>query len=188
MSDTASPPAALPTTRTCPFDPPAELARLRAEQPVSRLVFADGSAGWLVTDHALARQVLADPRFSSRGDLLRSPLRQREPEPPVPGMFIFMDPPEHHRYRKLLTGQFTVRRMNQLEAEVSRIVEERLDAMEQHGPPVDLVDVFALPVATQLICQPLGVPYEQHETFERQASAMLSLAAGPAADAAGEGV
>ncbi|WP_372502998.1 hypothetical protein [Streptomyces rhizoryzae] len=55
----------LPTGRRAeaPFDPPPELARLRERTPLSRLDHSDGHAGWLVTSHALVREVLADPRF-----------------------------------------------------------------------------------------------------------------------------
>lgn len=52
---------ALPTER--PLDPPPGLARLREEGPLS---YPDGHVGWVVTGHALARLVLADPRFSGR--------------------------------------------------------------------------------------------------------------------------
>ena len=63
----------------------------------------------------------------------------------APGFFIGMDPPEHTRYRRLLTGQFTVRRMRRLEPRIERITAEQLDAMEPPGPPADLVPAFALP-------------------------------------------
>ena len=56
-------PMSLPTTRTTPFDPPAALAALRVEEPVSPLLYADGHVGWLVTDYDLARAVLNDARF-----------------------------------------------------------------------------------------------------------------------------
>jgi cytochrome P450 len=70
--DTA--PVALPTKRTpgCPFAPPAELAQLRADHPVTPLAFPDGHVGWLVTGYDAARTVLADPRFSTRAELKRS--------------------------------------------------------------------------------------------------------------------
>jgi cytochrome P450 len=46
-----------------------------------------------------------------------------------------MDLPEHTRFRRLLTGQFTAQRMNQLEPRIAQIVEERLDAMLRAGLP-----------------------------------------------------
>src|SRR4051812_19076122 len=92
-----------------PLDPPAELFQ---REPLSRLHYAGGHTGWLVTSHSLARAVLADQRFSARTELRKGVLREiTDPRPARPGSFIGMDPPEHGHYRKLLTGQFTVRRM-----------------------------------------------------------------------------
>lgn len=59
----AAVPISLPTKRTELFDPPFELARLRDEQPLRRVLHRDGKVGWLVTNHALARVVLTDPRL-----------------------------------------------------------------------------------------------------------------------------
>lgn len=159
----------VPTTRSTPFDPPAELA---AAPPISRLQFADGSPGWLVTDYAAARFVLSDPRFSSRLDLVRNPIRASAPTT-MPGAFLFMDPPDHTRYRRLLTGQFTLRRMRELEPAITTIAADRLDALEKAGPPADLVRLFALPLASLVICSLLGVPYETHERFEQASHAMV---------------
>src|SRR3712207_1967038 len=106
--------ASFPTERERVLDPPDELGRLRARAPMNRMTYADGHEGWLVTGYAAARAILADPRFSSRPELLHSPILQRALRPEdmtvPPGFFIRTDPPEHTRFRRLLTGQFTVRR------------------------------------------------------------------------------
>ncbi len=162
----------VPTTRENPFDPPAELV---ARPPVSRLRHRDGTLGWLVTGHAAARFVLTDPRFSSRSDLARSPIRTSSPAV-VPGAFLFMDPPGHTRYRRLLAGRFTLRRMRELEPRIIEIAGARLDALAAAGPPADLVSLFALPLASLVICELLGVPYAAHERFERASHAMVDPA------------
>jgi cytochrome P450 len=159
----------LPTTRENPFDPPKLLA---TAPPISRLDYPDGSRGWLVTDRAAARFVLSDPRFSSRADLVKSPIRDTQTEV-FPGAILFMDPPDHGRYRKLLAGQFTLRRMRMLEPRIAEITAARLDALEAAGQPADLVRVFALPLASLVICELLGVPYSSHERFEQASYAML---------------
>ena len=145
----------------CPFDPPAEFAALRAEHPIIRWTFPDGHDGWLVTSHELARAVLADNRLSRRAELMHSPLNNatqgQMPPPAEPGMFISMDPPEHARYRHQLIGQFTVRRMRLLTERVTEITSGCLDAMAEHGPGVDLVPTFALPVPAEVISELLGV-------------------------------
>lgn len=173
-------PITLPVERITPLEPPAELRTLREERPMSRLAFPDGHVGWLVTRYASARAVLADQRFSARRELRRFPLggaRQQMMEPTPRGMFIGNDPPDHTRYRKLLTGQFTVRRMKGLLPRIEEIVHARLDAMEQAGPPVDLVAEYALPIPSQVICELLGVPYGDRDVFERNTRIMLSMTA-----------
>jgi cytochrome P450 len=129
--------------------------------------------GWLVSSHALARSVLADPRFSSRYDLMHHPFadfRDAELPPALPGYFLTLDPPAHTRYRRLLTGKFTVRRMAQLTSRVEQITASHLDAMAQHGPPTDLVQAFAYPIPALTICALLGVPNADHELFQRLAT------------------
>ena len=92
-----------------------------------------------------------------------------------PGQFIRMDPPEHTRYRRLLTGQFTVRRMNALTPRIEQIVADHLDAMAKMARPVDLVENFALPVPSLVICELLGVPYADRDLFQRLSRALLSM-------------
>ncbi|MFJ5678964.1 cytochrome P450 [Streptomyces sp. NPDC093097] len=169
----------LPLTRPtgCPFDPPAELAELREEQPLRRMRYPDGHLGWLATGHSVARAVAADPRFSSRYELMHLPFPGTENVtlPPAPiGDLTGIDPPEHTRYRRLLMGKFTVRRMRQLTARAEQITAEHLDAMERHGPPVDLVTAFAHPLPALMICELLGVPYAERALFQHHVTAATS--------------
>ncbi|PNE42771.1 cytochrome P450 [Streptomyces noursei] len=182
MSETVRIPHGLPTERDAgPFDPPRDLTRLREGRPVSPLVFPDGHEGWLVTGYDAVRQLMADTRFSSRQDIgvLHLPYEtpgmpaMTEPSPQVPGLFVAMDPPDHTRLRRKLTGAFTVRRMKQLEAHIGDIVERQLDEMARLAPPVDLVKEFALPVPSLVICELLGVPYEDRETFQANSAQIL---------------
>ncbi|MGW5385588.1 cytochrome P450 [Nocardia sp. NPDC003963] len=182
MSDTTAIPHGLPTDRDAgPFDPPSALTRLRETRPVSPLLFPDGHAGWLVTGYDAVRKLLADTRFSSRLDIgvLHAldatpdmPV-QTEPSPQIPGMFVAMDPPDHTRLRRKLIGAFTVRRMKELEEHIADVVERQLDEMERLAPPVDLVRAFALPVPSLVICELLGVPYADRETFQVNSAKFL---------------
>jgi cytochrome P450 len=167
-----------PLGRTCPFDPPAEYRTLREQAPIADVTLPDGLPGVLVTRYADIRAVLSDPRFSSRRRQVR--IGAAEPDgaplpPPAPGMFIMMDAPEHTRFRRQLTGQFTVRRMQQLAPAVERIVAEQLDAMAGAEGPVDLVQAFALPVPSLVICELLGVPYADREEFQHGSARMLKV-------------
>nr|WP_245812381.1 cytochrome P450 [Actinophytocola xinjiangensis] len=172
----------MPTDRAHPLDPPVGL---RARAPVSRLPYPDGHLGWLVTGHDAARAVLADPRLSARAELRHSPVSATGPaDPAPPGVFIAMDPPDHTRYRRLLTGQFTVRRMRLLEPLIERHTTEHLDAMRRQGPPVDLVEAFALPIPSLAICDLLGVPHSDRDRFQRDTAVIASLDTTPARTAA----
>ncbi|MEC3978233.1 cytochrome P450 [Amycolatopsis sp. H20-H5] len=182
MSQPVPVPQGLPMERDAgPFDPPRHLTRLRETRPVSPLVFPDGHEGWIVTGYDAVRQLLADTRFSSRQDIgvLHLPYETpgmpvpTEPSPQIPGLFIAMDPPDHTRLRRRLTGAFTVKRMKQLEAHIIDVVERQLDELARLTPPVDLVKEFALPVPSLVICELLGVPYADRESFQDNAAQFM---------------
>ncbi|MFL6123157.1 cytochrome P450 [Actinophytocola sp.] len=182
MTQTVPVPHGLPMERDAsPFDPPREITRLRDARPVSPLVFPDGHEGWLVTGYDAVRQVMADTRFSSRQDIgvMHMPYETpgmpaaTEPSPPMPGVFIAMDPPDHSRLRKRLTGAFTVKRMKTLEEHITDITERQLDHLARLAPPVDLVKEFALPVPSLVICELLGVPYADRENFQVNSAKFL---------------
>ncbi|MFD0163651.1 cytochrome P450 [Streptomyces decoyicus] len=182
MSRTVPVPQGLPMERDAgPFAPPRDISRLREARPVSPMVFPDGHEGWIVTGYDAVRRLMADTRFSSRQDIgvLHVPYETpgmpapTEPSPQIPGVFIAMDPPDHTRLRRKLTGAFTVKRMKQLEEHISDIVERQLDELARLAPPVDLVKEFALPVPSLVICALLGVPYADRETFQGNSAKFL---------------
>ncbi|MBG0831506.1 cytochrome P450 [Planomonospora sp. ID67723] len=179
MNDSVHTLTAMPTARQpgCPFDPPAELIEAREHGPISRFPFPSGHQGWLVTGYDLVRSVLADPRFSSRKELMRHhPLidyGEIEVPPASPGEFLLMDEPQHSRYRKPLVGKFTARRMRLLTERIEQITADHLDAMEKAGPPVDLVTAFAKPIPTLVICELLGVPYADRGFFQENIDKFL---------------
>ncbi|MGA5170127.1 MULTISPECIES: cytochrome P450 [Streptomyces] len=174
MSEPPHTVTALPAQRRpgCPFDPPAELTEARRHAPISRYTHPGGKPGWLITGYDLVRSVLADPRFSSRKDLLNVVDFALPPAPP--GEFLLMDEPQHERYRKPLVSRFTARRMRLLTERIEQITTACLDAMEQAGPPADLVTAFAKPIPTIVICELLGVPYEDRDSFQEQIDAFMN--------------
>lgn len=169
---------ALPTARRpgCPFDPPEELIDARRHGPISRYIFPGGRPGWLITGYDLVRAVLADSRFSSRKELMLHPsidVTGMELPAAPPGEFLLMDEPRHGRYRRPLAGKFTARRMRLLGERVEQITAEHLDAMAKAGPPVDLVTAFAKPIPAIIICELLGVPYQDRGLFQAQIEMFL---------------
>ncbi|MEO3889243.1 cytochrome P450 [Nonomuraea sp. B5E05] len=172
-------PMQLPTAREHPFDPPTPLRDLAAAGPLHPLAFPDGHIGWVATSRDLARVVLADQRFSARQDLrhlpFENPLGEDTAAPMLPGMFLRLDPPDHTRYRRLLTAHFTVRRLDRLTPRIQQIADECLDAMERAGSPADLVQHFSLPIPSLVICELLGVPYADRAEFQGATATMASL-------------
>ncbi|MEV6232894.1 cytochrome P450 [Saccharopolyspora shandongensis] len=175
MTRTVPVPRGLPMERNAgPFDPPREISLLREARPVSPMLFPDGHEGWLVTGYEAVRQLMADTRFSSRQDIgvIHVPYETpgmpaaTEPSPQMPGLFVAMDPPDHTRLRRKLTGAFTVKRMRMLEEQIIAVTERQLDELARLTPPVDLVKEFALPVPSLVICELLGVPYADRENFQ----------------------
>jgi pentalenic acid synthase len=165
-----------PQNRTCPYNPPTGYrSERRGPQPVSPARLFDGRTVWLVTGHAEARSLLTDRRLSSDREnphfpffaerVASSSLRRVE--------LIGVDDPEHNVQRRMLIPSFTVRRTASLRPQIRETVDRLLDAMVKQGPPADLVDSFALPVPSMVICALLGVPYEDHEFFEAQSRKLL---------------
>jgi cytochrome P450 len=157
----------------CPFDPPPGLRTLA---PVSRVRLWDGSTPWLVTRHAGVRAILADSRVSAdtrRAGYPHSSAGARARRTQAPS-FIGMDDPDHARLRRMVTGTFAIRRVDALRPSIQRIVDEHIDALLAGPRPVDLVQAFALPVPSLVICQLLGVPYAEHDFFQRRARVLVS--------------
>ncbi|WP_327152101.1 cytochrome P450 [Nocardia sp. NBC_01329] len=85
-----------------------------------------------------------------------------------------MDQPQHGRYRKPLASKFTARRMRLLTERIERITVDHLDAMEKAGPPTDLVTAFARPIPAVMICELLGVPYQDRGSFQENVESFMS--------------
>ncbi|MGK4585689.1 cytochrome P450 [Kitasatospora sp. HPMI-4] len=169
---------------TCPFSPPPAYEEAhRTTGPISRVSLWDGSQCWLLTGHRQARFVLGDRRFSADirhpGFPILFPGRRELVTRSTP-TFIRLDDPEHARQRRLLTGDFIIKRVEAMRPQIQQIVDETLDRMIARGGPADLVRDYALPVPSLVICLLLGVPYEDHEFFQKQSHALLSLSSTPA--------
>ncbi len=164
----------------CPFstpygrddlvDPPAELMRVSAEEPITRVQLLNGETGWLTSNYELARSVLTDRRFSAQrlygrqpfGDLERW-LAEGRAEEGRPPHLNESDPPEHTRRRRSIMSHLTVHRVQERGDEVQAIVDDCLDAMEEAGSPTDFMEHFARPMPALVLCELFGVPAEDRE-------------------------
>ncbi|MEV4601783.1 cytochrome P450 [Amycolatopsis sp. NPDC049253] len=165
----------------CPFDPPPELERRLHDEPVSRVRIWDGSEPWLFTRYEDVRALLRDSRVSADTDLPGYP-------PQSPGVaarrkrakaFISMDDPDHASQRRMLTADFMVKKVERLRPRIQKIVDELIDDMLAGPKPADLVQAFALPLPSLVICELLGVPYEDRALFHRLSKVLISQEATP---------
>ncbi|MFI0900017.1 cytochrome P450 [Streptomyces sp. NPDC020983] len=161
--------------RACPFDPSPDLRRMREKDGLPRVrvlhpVLGEVEAA-VVTRYDDVRAAFAHPRLVTGNGI--------DPDQPrtlynQPGFLLAYSGAEHARLRGMLTRSFTVRQVERLLPTMEAIIEDHLDAMEQQGPGVDLVEAFALPIPSLAICELLEVPYATRSMFQRCSQVIMS--------------
>jgi cytochrome P450 len=128
-------------------------------------------------------EVLRHP--SSSSDRLKSTMARRalengtvpRPRPLGPPGFLFLDPPDHTRLRKLVSKAFAPNVVSALQPDITSLVDGLLDRVAEKGE-FEVVDDLAHPLPVAVICRLLGVPLEDEPQFSR-ASALLAQALDP---------
>ena len=158
--------AQLPFAQAHPLATAPGLRALQSRGPIHRVRTAVGDDAWMVTGHALLRQLMDDDRLgrshpepgtaARSGDsaLFGGPLGEFETEAA-----------DHARMRALLQPHFTPKHMRSLAPKLDALIAGRLDELEKHGCPADLHAEVALPVPILVICDLLGVPYSDRDQF-----------------------
>jgi cytochrome P450 len=137
-----------------------------------RIQMPHGEPAWLATRYADARLVYGDRRFSRAVAAEHDEPRMQAGR--IDGGILSMDPPDHTRLRTLVAKAFTVRRVEQVRPRARDIAIGLVKDMIAEGPPVDLVDRFALPLPVAVICELLGVPVEDRPKFRVWSDNVLS--------------
>jgi pentalenolactone synthase len=147
-----------------------------AVSAITRVRTQVGDKAWLVLRYDLVKQLLADPRLGrSHPDPSRAPR--------ISNSILFGGPMEayeteqadHAQMRALLTPFFSARRMEELRPRVGTLIDRLLDAMAQLKPPVDLHEALSFPLPVLVICELLGVPDQDRETFRMWSTEMADL-------------
>src|ERR1700712_914540 len=174
----------LPRVPGCPLAPPAEFAEWRAADGLQRVSW-HGRPTWVISRYEDIRAALVDPRLSA--DTIPDEFKTASPDNNLPQIFPRIDDPEHNRLRRMMMRDFTFRRAEAMRPHIQQLVDGFLDDMIAAGPPADLVADFALPVPSLVISLLLGVPYEDHEFFQRCSTRGLDSRSTDAEKAAANG-
>lgn len=122
--------------------------------------------GYVTADHAVVRHVLTSDDFRTGLPTAQGPLgrisRWAAPttlHPVEPPSLLVTEPPDHTRYRKLVTRVFTMRAVERLRERTEEIAADLLDSLEEQASgPVDLVETYCSVLPVTVIAEILGVP------------------------------
>ncbi len=141
---------------------------LRAAGPIRR----DERQGVMqVVDHETSAAVLADPATYS-SDLSSLAPTQEDFATFTQGNFVGMDPPEHRKLRALVSQAFTPRVVQGLEPRIEAVCDQLLNSVADHDR-FDLVETLAYPLPIIVIAELLGIPAEEHRTFQDWAGVLF---------------
>jgi cytochrome P450 len=132
---------------------------------------------YMLSRYADASAIVRDPALSNNernSDLYQAFVEANPEHRPGPfddefgqAVILFLDPPDHTRLRGLVSKAFTPKVIGRLRPRIEQIVEERLDAVATRGDGrMDVVTDLAYPLPVVIICELLGVPPEDHATFQ----------------------
>jgi cytochrome P450 len=162
--------------KNAPLDPPAQYTELREYNPITRVSLWEGRlTPWLVTRWEHARAVLGSPAFSANASLPGAPSFVEGAGQGPRGFFVSYDDPVHAAMRRALTREFMVRRIDALRPAITRLTDELLSALGKLQAPTDFVEHFSLPLPSLVICELLGVPYEDHSFFQTYSKALVTF-------------
>lgn len=157
---------------------PKEYTELQATCPVARVKMPYGGEALLLTRHADVTKAANDTRrcgtiLSSDGDVPRQEVSSRTRE----GSLFTVTPERHNQIRRLVTQAFTVKHANEMRPGVIALTNRLIDEMEHKGPPADLYEDYAIKTPMAVICELLGIPYEDEKLFREWGRDLLSRTA-----------
>ncbi|MGW6317600.1 cytochrome P450 [Streptomyces sp. NPDC055099] len=150
--------------------------QVQDDRPLCPVRMPYGDPAVLATRYEDVKTVLGDPRFHRAVPAGRD--QPRVTPEVIPMGLMEMDPPDHTRIRRLIAGAFTARRAEQQRPAAQALAHTLLDTMLAAGSPADLVESFCVPLPIGVICDLLGVPFEDRATFHQWILAMNELLSG----------
>jgi cytochrome P450 len=151
------------------LDPFPHYETIRAKGP-----FYDNGFAFSTVSHPVATTVLRSPDFGVIGGfagnaprwlLLAQAIGGHGPLGPVePPSMLTVDPPDHARYRKLVSRAFTARAVASLRSRTEGIADELLNGLAARGE-VDLMAEYASLLPATVIAEMLGAPVAMSRQF-----------------------
>jgi cytochrome P450 len=149
------------------------LAALAREYPAFRMRAPHGGECWMFTRYEDVRAVQTDHRFS-RAAMIGKDVARTSAYPLQGESILGMDPPDHTRVRRLVSREFTARRVELLRPRAQEFVDDLLDTIEAAGSPAELISQLAEPLPILMICELLGVEYEDRDMFRGWATCFMT--------------
>jgi cytochrome P450 len=157
--------------------PPAEYAERRATCPFGQVRLPSGDPAILLLKYRDVAAAMADPRLSHNLTAPDAPRMTVEPSfLQDPDIILNKDGEDHLRIRRIVAGAFTPRRVERWKPVIEQVANELVDALEENGPPADLVAEYCFALPVRIICRLLGVPDEDTARFRVWSGAFAAAA------------
>jgi len=146
--------------------------RFREHSPIEPMTMPNGQKAWMIFKYEIAIAALKEGRFiKDASKFINEEAREERSKqsvayqnPFVSRHMLNVDPPDHHRLRSLVQKAFTPRMVANLQPKIEAIACDLLDQMK-NKETIDLIDTFAFPLPIIVICDLLGIPFEDREQF-----------------------
>ncbi|MFD4761868.1 cytochrome P450 [Streptomyces sp. NPDC058439] len=155
--------------------PPEKCAQLRASCPMARVRLPMDATAWYATRHEDVRELLADPRLI-RPTINDWPSRPGQTADDGPRLVTIaeVDGPRHAALRRTLARPFSSRAVRDHLPRIRQSADRLLEAFQKAGRPGDLVAGFTAPFPLLVLCDLVGIPFEDRNWFLPVLDAALS--------------
>jgi cytochrome P450 len=177
MTETQAPKCPYSDIFTLPSDstpsvPSPKLLALQ-EAGASPLLYRDGHQGLIVAQYDLAKEILADPRFSQEpqrfpvSDLIFEDelVDERAKESAKVADLLALDGEQHLKIRKTLTARFALNSLKNLETEIQSQIDQVLEKFSSSKLPRELHEFYSEPISVLMHSLLLGIPSECQQEY-----------------------
>ncbi|MSY90752.1 MAG: cytochrome P450 [Actinobacteria bacterium] len=157
----------------------AAFATLRRENPIAYFPepivepFPQGPGYFAITKMHDLLEISRHPEVFCSGQGAVSILDMPSDMNEFYGSLISMDDPRHARLRKIVSGTFTPRMLNNVLEDVEKTAKRVVDGIVEKGE-IDFVKDVSMPFPLLVILDMMGIPHSEFETVLTQSNIILS--------------